>query len=98
MRKLALAALGLPLLAACATIKPEKPMTKRDGGVCSDSALQRFVGQPATVEVGAAVLRSSGAKTLQWVGAGMMVTMDYREDRVRVYLDQANKVARVACG
>lgn len=98
MRKLALAALGLPLLAACATIQPEKPMNRREGGVCNDSALQQFVGQPATAEVGAAILRSSGAKTLQWVGAGIMVTMDYREDRVRVYLDPANKVARVACG
>jgi hypothetical protein len=44
------------------------------------------------------MLAASGAKTLQWVAAGMMVTMDYREDRVRAYLDEQNRVQRVSCG
>lgn len=40
----------------------------------------------------------SGARTLQWVAAGSMVTMDFRADRVRVYLDEQNRVQRVSCG
>ena len=49
-------------------------------------------------ELGAEIVRASGAKRLQWVAAGMMVTMDFREDRVRVYLDAQNRVQRASCG
>ena len=87
-------ALALPLLAACATIQPASP----PGGACRNDSLQQFVGQPATAALGTRMLAASGAKTLQWVAAGMMVTMDYREDRVRAYLDEQNKLSRVSCG
>jgi hypothetical protein len=88
------ALVAVPLLAACATTQPVSPA----GGVCSNAALQQFVGQPATADLGAKMLAASGAKTLQWVAAGMMVTMEYREDRVRIYLDEGNRVQRVSCG
>lgn len=94
--KFALLGLGAPLLAACATISPAAPAT--GGGTCSNDGLQQFVGQPATADLGARVLSTSGAKTLQWVAAGMMVTMDFRADRVRVYLDEQNRVQRLSCG
>jgi len=84
----------LPLVAACATVQPATPAE----GECRNDALQQFVGQPATAELGSRMLGASGAKTLQWVAAGMMVTMDFRPDRVRVYLDEQNKVQRVSCG
>ena len=44
------------------------------------------------------MLATSGAKTLQWVAAGMMVTMEFRADRVRVQLDEQSRVQRVTCG
>ncbi|UUR09410.1 I78 family peptidase inhibitor [Sphingomonas glaciei] len=94
--KFALLGLGAPLLTACATISPAAPAT--GGGTCSNDGLQQFVGQPATADLGARVLSTSGAKTLQWVAAGMMVTMDFRADRVRVYLDEQNRVQRLSCG
>ena len=94
MKKVLSSAIALPLLAACATAQPAAPA----GGTCSNAALQQFVGQPAAGDLGARVLTASGAKTLQWVAAGMMVTMDFREDRVRVYLDEQNKVQRLSCG
>jgi len=27
-----------------------------------------------------------------------MLTMDYREDRVTIWLDQANKITKIRCG
>lgn len=81
--------------AGCATVGPE---AAAPGGTCRNEGLQPFVGKPATAELGADIQRTSGAKTLQWVAAGTMVTMDFREDRVRVYLDEANRVQRVSCG
>ena len=44
------------------------------------------------------ILRAAGARTLQWVQPGMMVTMEYRADRVRVWLAPGNRIERAACG
>ena len=44
------------------------------------------------------MLAASGAKTLRWVAKGMMVTMDYRGDRLTIHLDAANRVERANCG
>ena len=93
MKKLT-AVLGMAA-AGCATVGPEATAS---GETCRNEGLQPFVGQAATAEVGAEILKTSGAKTLQWVAAGTMVTMEFREDRVRVYLDEANRVQRVSCG
>ncbi len=94
MKKLIVSGLAAPLMAACATVGPAEPA----GGMCSDAQLQQFVGQAATADLGARIQSTSGAKTLQWVAAGSMVTMDFRGDRVRVYLDAQNKVERLSCG
>lgn len=97
MKKLIVPGLAAPLLAACATIGPAAT-PETPGGKCNKDGLQQFVGQPATAELGARVRSVSGSKTLQWVAAGSMVTMDFREDRVRVYLDEQNRVQRLSCG
>ena len=94
MKKLMGLSLGSPLLAACATMSPAAPT----GGTCNNANLEQYVGQPATADLGAQVLSTSGARTLQWVAAGMMVTMEFRADRVRIQLDEQNRVQRVTCG
>lgn len=94
--KLMVMGFGATLLGACATIGPAAP--SGSGGTCSNDNLAQFVGQPATAEVGARIQSTSGARTLQWVAAGMMVTMEFRADRVRVQLDEQNRVQRVTCG
>lgn len=99
MKTLLVGALGLPMLAACATAGPGAPAPAPSGtGICSNRALQQFVGQPATAELGTRVLTASGARALQWVAAGTMVTMEFREDRVRAYLNEQNRVQRISCG
>jgi outer membrane lipoprotein SlyB len=101
MNRTVVAFLLAAALAGCATANTGSPDTSVEnaaGGACRIDSLGRFVGQAATPDLGAAVLRASGAKALQWVAAGMMVTMDFREDRVRIYLDEQNKVQRVSCG
>lgn len=89
------AALLAAALTGCATPQPGSPAP---GAVCSNSALDQFVGKLATADLGAQILGVSGAKNLQWIPPGTMVTMDYREDRVRVTLDEQNKVQKVSCG
>jgi len=93
MRKLSLL-LAAPL-AACSSIQPAPAAPS--GDPCAPATLDRYIGQPATGELGARMLRETGKTALRWVQPGMMVTMDYREDRLTVYIDAANKVERASC-
>ncbi|WP_294172799.1 I78 family peptidase inhibitor [uncultured Sphingomonas sp.] len=68
------------------------------GGECRNEGLERFVGQPASQQMGAEMQRASGARVLQWVGQDSAVTMDYRIERLRVRLDRLNRVESARCG
>jgi hypothetical protein len=57
-----------------------------------------LLGQQATSETGAVIMRASHAAVLRWAPPGSMLTMDYREDRVTVHLDAAGKVTEIKCG
>ncbi len=96
---------SIPLLAAllpaCAAASPQPEIPVRGetpGYTCRNEGLGRFVGREATAELGAELLRASSAKTVRWVRPGMMVTMDYREDRLTVRLDDRNRILSANCG
>jgi hypothetical protein len=97
MMRMVPGAMLLASLAGCA-VANEPSVADLSAGSCRNDGLASFVGQVATAELGAQILRQSGAKTLQWVAPGTMVTMDFRGDRVRVYLAPGNAVSRVSCG
>lgn len=65
---------------------------------CRNEALAPFAGQPASQQLGVRMLAASGARVLRWVPKGTFVTMDYREDRITIYLDGSNRVERASCG
>lgn len=99
MRSLAPAA---ALLSACSTTPtgvPDVPVAGATPGfTCRSDALAQFAGQPATGDISARILAVSGARTIRWVQPGMMVTMDYREDRVTAWQTSENRIERVSCG
>ena len=95
MRKLSL--LAAVALSSCATASPP-PVHGQSGYICRNDNLGAFAGREATSAVGSDILRVSGAKVLRWVQPGMMVTMDFREDRVTAWLAAGNRVERVRCG
>ena len=98
--------LASALTAACST--NPAPAGPVEGGVpihgvtpghkCITAATEQFVGQPATSETGAAILRATHAAVLRWAPPGAMLTMDYREDRVTVRLGPDGKVTGISCG
>ena len=55
-------------------------------------------GQPATAELGAQALERSGGRTVRWIQPNTAVTMDYRQDRLDIYLDENNAVSKISCG
>ncbi|MFD1106505.1 I78 family peptidase inhibitor [Sphingobium olei] len=98
MRTMMLA--GLLGLTACAGANGEGPATPPTAaeGPCRNDGLDAFVGQKASAESGAALLKASGAKALRWGGPGMAMTMDFRPDRLTVSYDEAMTITSARCG
>ena len=98
IRLLAIAAV-LPL-AACTQERPpvESAPPPPAEMTCNADAGAGFVGQTATPELGAAILKATGARTLRWGPPRSAMTMDYRQDRVNVMYDDAYKIERITCG
>ena len=85
-------------LAACtASERPATPPAAAEGA-CRHDGLDGFVGQKASAETGAALLRASGARTLRWGGPGMAMTMVFRPDRLTVSYDEAMTITSARCG
>jgi Peptidase inhibitor I78 family len=103
-------ALATLLLVACSTnpapaqpIEGGPPQPTPIHGVtpghkCRTAGTERFIGKPGTRKTGAAIKRVTRAAVLRWAPPGYMLTMDYREDRVTVYLETDRKVTRISCG
>jgi hypothetical protein len=88
-----------PLLAACSTAPADTPVHGvTPGHKCQVEGTSQFIGQKRTSAIGAAVKRASHAAVLRWAPPGVMLTMDYREDRVTVWLDPANTITQIKCG
>jgi hypothetical protein len=90
------------LLGACAMARAPAELPPQHGATpdhqCEASDIQQFVGKQATAELGAQMLRTSGAGVLRWVPHGSVITLEYRFDRLTVYLDSANRIERINCG
>ena len=101
---LALSALCLPALAACAaTTQPPfdedgNPRVREETAMCNADAAQDMIGERATQEVGTRLLEMTGARTLRWVPPDTAVTMDYRPDRLTVTYDGDYMIERITCG
>lgn len=97
MRKTALFA--PVLLASCATAPTTPPIHgETPGHACVEDAGDRFVGQVAVDSTGPAILSATHAAVLRWAPPGAMMTMDFRSDRVTVWLDAGNRITKVRCG
>jgi hypothetical protein len=109
---LALAATLALACAACATTTPEHDTTPTDptantpsaaapppmAAECQATAAQQFVGQKATPEVLEAARVAAGAAVARALRPDMMVTMEYRGDRLNLRTDTNDVVASVGCG
>ena len=87
------------LLCACSTAPAGSPVHGvTPGHKCKTAGTAQFLGRSGTSETGAAIMRASHAAVLRWAPPGVMLTMDFREDRVTVHLYAGNKVTEIRCG
>ncbi|MES2174422.1 MAG: I78 family peptidase inhibitor [Pseudomonadota bacterium] len=98
--RMVIASLMALTLAACAGANGPGPGTPPASaeGLCRNDGLDSFVGQKASADVGAALLKASGANTLRWGGPGMAMTMDFRPDRLTVSYDATMAITSARCG
>jgi hypothetical protein len=87
------------LLTACSTAPAGTPVHgETPGHKCEAAGTDQFIEQAGSSHAGAAIKRVSHAAVLRWAPPGVMLTMDYREDRVTIWLDPANKITQIKCG
>lgn len=85
-------------LAGCATPPPVAPAADPGTAVCDAGDLAGFVGQPVTGALTDEARRRSGSRSLRVIKPGMPVTMDYRQDRLNVHVDDLGVVTQLTCG
>ena len=87
------------LLAACSTAPASPPVHGVTAGhKCTAARTEDFVGKIGNKSTGAAIKWVSNAAVLRWSPPNTMLTMDYREDRVTVWIDSAKRITKIRCG
>lgn len=80
-------------LATCATAEaPPAP------GRCNADAANAHVGKAADAATVEAARRAAGAERARTLQPGQVVTMEYLEGRLNLYLDANGSIERVGCG
>ena len=93
-------------LAACshagtnstADTAPLPPKGAEGAHACRPEGLEAFTGKTADEATIKKLVADSGARNARVVKPGMAVTMDFRQDRVTVHVDEQNRIERASCG
>lgn len=83
-------------LTACATV-PADGGERAPADTCRAEPGQRFIGQRAAAEIGAAIMRATDSARLRWVPPDTAVTMEYGLGRVTVSYDRDYRITAVSC-
>jgi hypothetical protein len=97
MKKVLIVAFTLTIfaVAACA---PVAPLPGVPTGECSATGLGNLVGRFATPSLVNRAKRRAGASVVRVLKPGQIVTMEYRNGRLNVNVDDRNRVKSFNCG
>ena len=96
MRRMAAITLSLAACTPAQPVPPGPPVLP--GGACRTDGLDALTGKPATPDLIARAKAMSGAGIVRTARPGQPMTMDYRQNRLNIRLDEAGKVTRFTCG
>lgn len=68
------------------------------GTKCTAEGLESLIGKKRSAATERAARLGSGASAIRWITPDMMVTMDYREDRLNIHLGTDGRIGSVRCG
>ena len=84
--------------ASCQYARPETAGPPPQSTACGAEKVQHYVGKKRSTAISESVAALSGAKSIRWIEPGMAVTMDFREDRLNVKLDEKGVILSFTCG
>lgn len=80
-------------LAACRDEMTETPADVAPGQMCPAAAQAGLIGQPASV-----LETMRFADPVRILRPGTAMTMDYRAERMNIYIDADEKIEKLTCG
>lgn len=88
-------------LAACSPHTPPAtetpPPPSAEGASCGAGQFASYVGRKATDDVIAAITKVRGDQPIRILRPGTAMTMDYRQERLNVDIDEAGTIKRLYC-
>jgi hypothetical protein len=85
--------------AACTPVemRGETPAARPVAAACNADSLGDLVGKRASDARADVMQTRSGARTLRGIAPNTAVTMDFRSDRLNVYVDAKGRIERFTC-
>ncbi|MES2419990.1 MAG: I78 family peptidase inhibitor [Pseudomonadota bacterium] len=90
---------ALAATAACTPVemRGETPAAAPVATACNADSLGDLVGKRASDARADVMQTRSGSRTLRWIAPNTAVTMDFRADRLNVYVDAKGRIERFTC-
>lgn len=90
---------ALAATAACTPVemRGETPAAAPVATACNADSLGDLVGKRASDARADVMQTRSGSRTLRWIAPNAAVTMDFRADRLNVYVDAKGRIERFTC-
>jgi hypothetical protein len=85
-------------LAGCSTTPPAAGGPQPPSGVCNAEGARWAIGSAVNDDVVNRVLRDTGSRDARVLRPGQMATMDFREDRVNVDVNDRGAITGIRCG
>lgn len=85
--------------AACTPVemRGETPAAAPTASACKTDSLGDLIGKRASDARADVMQTRSGARILRWIAPNTAVTMDFRPDRLNVYVDAKGRIERFTC-
>ena len=97
MRIVLVAALLASTACTPVEMRGETPAASPVAATCNADSLGDLIGKRASDARADVMQTRSGARTLRWIAPNTAVTMDFRADRLNVYVDAKGRIERFTC-
>jgi hypothetical protein len=88
------------VLASCASAGSEgagATIATPEGGACNATPAKGFIGRTVDENIGADLMRLTGARLLRWAPPDSPMTMEFNADRLTVHYGRDMVITRLSC-